>query len=147
MHSLCIIHRAGRTTNKTGFVAPDGIGVQTCYRRMCGSIPGHWDSGNPALALSLRRCRATIYTSSTVLRFTNMLLFPRPFRSRLVVRLGVICPELRPLPVAIPSARDMAHGFLAPGSSRRLAPAIWVTCLKASRPLTRSPSAPETCVP
>ena len=123
MHSLCIVPRAGRTTNKTEFVAPDGIGVQTCYRRMCGSTPGHWDSGNPALALSLRRCRATAYTSSTVLRFTNMLLFPRPFGSRLVVRLGVICPELRPLQVAIPSVRDMAHDITAPGSSGILASA------------------------
>ena len=65
----------------------------------------------PALAVSLRRCRATAYTSSAVPRFTNMLLSPRPFGSRLVVRLGVICPELRPTLLAILSVRDTAHPF------------------------------------
>ena len=71
----------------------------------------------PALAISLRRCRATTYTSSIVPRFTliaishDMLLSPFPFGSRLVVRLGVICPELRPPLVAILSVRDTAHGF------------------------------------
>jgi hypothetical protein len=68
-----------------------------------------------ALTLSLRRCRATVYTSSAVPRFTRlsfnryMLLSPFSFKSRLVVRLGVICPELRPPPVAILSVRDTAH--------------------------------------
>lgn len=46
-----------------------------------------------------------------------MLLSPRPFGSRSGVRLGVIDPELRPPPVAIPSVRDTAHTFAAPGSS------------------------------
>jgi hypothetical protein len=43
--------------------------VQTCYRRACGSAAGYWGSGNAALALSLRRCGAMVYTSSTVPRF------------------------------------------------------------------------------
>jgi hypothetical protein len=34
----------------------------------------------PALAISLRRCRATTYTPSAVPRFTDMLLSPFPFR-------------------------------------------------------------------
>jgi hypothetical protein len=64
-----------------------------------------------ALAISLRRCRATTYTSSVVPRFTDMLLSPRPFGSRLVVHLGVLYPELRPTLLAILSMRDTAHGF------------------------------------
>src|SRR5439155_4885254 len=90
-----------------------------CYRRVCGSTPGDWDSDNPVLAISLRRCRTTAYTSSAVPRYPNMLLSPRPFGSRLVVRLGVISPELRPPPVAIPSVRDTAHTFIAHGSRKR----------------------------
>jgi hypothetical protein len=88
-----------------------------CYRRVCGSTPGDWDSNNPVLAVSLRRCRTTAYTSSAVPRFTNMLLSPRPFGSRSVVRLGVIDPELRPPQVAIPSVRDTAHTFIASGAA------------------------------
>src|SRR6266581_8294585 len=84
-----------------------------CCRRVCGSTPGDWGSNNPVLALSLRRCRTTAYTSSAAPRFTNMLLSPRPFGSRSVVRLGVIDPELRPPLVAIPSVRDTAHAFTA----------------------------------
>ena len=83
------------------------------------STPGDWDSHNAVLALSLRRCRTTAYTSSAVSRFTNMLLSPRPFGSRSVVRLGVICPELRPPLVAIPSVRDTAHTFASYGSRQR----------------------------
>src|SRR5438093_11690018 len=90
-----------------------------CYRRVCGSTPGDWDSNNAVLAVSLRRCRTTAYTSSAVPRFPNMLLSPRPFGSRLVVRLGVISPELRPPPVAIPSVRDTAHTFASYGSRER----------------------------
>src|SRR5712691_8429159 len=60
-----------------------------CSRRVCGSTPGDWDANNPVLAVSLRRCRTTAYPSSAVPRFTNMLLSPRPFGSRSVVRLGV----------------------------------------------------------
>jgi len=70
----------------------------------------------PALAISLRRCRATTYTSSVVPRFTDMLLSPFPFGSRLVVRLRVLCPELRPTLLAIHSVRDTAHGFPSYGS-------------------------------
>ena len=88
-----------------------------CYRRVCGSTPGDWDANNLVLAISLRRCRTTAYTSSAVPRFTNMLLSPRPFGSRSVVRLGVIGPELRPPLVAIPSVRDTAHTFTAHGST------------------------------
>ncbi|SRR5712692_4516754 len=74
-------------------------------------------SGHAALALARRRCRAIAYPSSAVPCFTYMLLSPRPFGSRSVVRLGVICPERRPPLVAIPAVRDMAHRFPAPGSS------------------------------
>ena len=48
-----------------------------------------------------------------------MLLSPRPFGSRSVVRLGVIYPELRPPLVAIPSVRDTAHTFASYGSRER----------------------------
>src|SRR5215467_8668418 len=87
--------------------------MQMCYRRVCHSTAGDWGSNNPVLALSFRRCRTTAYTSSAVSRFTNMLLSPRPFGSRSVVRLGVISPELRPPLAAIPSVRDTAHFLLA----------------------------------
>src|SRR5262245_36304524 len=97
-------------------MAHDGVGLQMCYRRVCGSTPGDWDSNNAVLALSLRRCRTTAYTSSAVPRFINMLLSPRPFGSRSVVRLGVMNPELRPPLVAIPSVRDTAHPLSAHGS-------------------------------
>ena len=76
-----------------------------------------------ALTILFRRCRATVFTSSAVPRFTRlfsnryMLLFPFPFGSRLVVHLGVIYPELRPPPVAILSVRDTAHSFTAFSSS------------------------------
>src|SRR4029453_548085 len=86
------------------------------------STPGDWDANNPVLALSLRRCRTTAYTSSAVPRFINMLLSPRPFGSRSFVRLGVINPELRPPLVAIPSVRDTAHSFPACRSSLSNAP-------------------------
>src|SRR5713101_4836863 len=100
-----------------------------CYRRVCGSTPGDWDANNPVLALSLRRCRTTAYTSSAVPRFPTMLLSPRPFGSRLGGRLGVIDPELRPPLVAIPSVRDTAHAFTAPG----LTPSILLRGLMAPR--------------
>src|SRR5712691_4455023 len=90
-----------------------------CSRRVCGSTPGDWDANNPVLAVSLRRCRTTAYTSSAIPCFTNMLLSPRPFGSRSVVRLGVIDPELRPPQVAIPSVRDTAHTFASYGSRER----------------------------
>jgi hypothetical protein len=80
------------------------------------STPGDWDSNNAVLALSLRRCRTTAYTSSAIPCFTNMLLSPRPFGFRLVVHLGVMDPELRPPLVAIPSVRDTAHTFASSGS-------------------------------
>ena len=79
--------------------------------------PGDWDSNNPVLALSLRCCRTTAYTSSALPCFTNMLLSPRPCGSRSVVHLGVIRPELRPPLVAIPSVRDTAHRSHACSSS------------------------------
>jgi len=116
MSSLLIAHPPGRTTNKTEFVTTDGIGVQTCYRRACVSAAGHCGSGSLALSISLRRCGATAYTPSAVPRFTDMLLSPFPFGSRLVVRLRVLCPELRPTLLAIHSVRDTAHGFPSYGS-------------------------------
>ena len=63
---------------------------------------------------ALRSCLA--YTPSAVLRFIDMLLSPRPFESRLVIRLGVIYPELRLPLVTIHSVRTTAHSFQAHGS-------------------------------
>jgi len=115
MPSLGIGHRAGCTMSKSRTHGSRWRWRQMCCQRVCGSTPGDWDSNNPVLAVSLRRCRTTAYTSSAVPRFTNMLLSPRPFGSRSVVRLGVIDPELRPPLVAIPSVRDTAHTFAAHG--------------------------------
>src|SRR5215510_15839858 len=97
-------------------MAPNGVGLQMCYRRVYRCTAGDWGSNNPVLALSLRRCRTPAYTSSAVPCFPTMLLSPRPFRSRSGGRLGVIDPELRPPLVAIPSVRDTAHTFTASGS-------------------------------
>ena len=115
MPSLGIGHRAGCTIGKSRTHGSRWRRRQMCCRRVCGCTPGDWGSNNPVLALSLRRCRTTAYTSSAVSRFTNMLLSPRPFGSRSVVRLGVINPELRPPLVAIPSVRDTAHPCSASG--------------------------------
>ena len=117
MPSLGIGHRAGCTIGKSRTYGSRWRRRQMCCRRVCGSTPGDWGSNNPVLALSLRRCRTTAYTSSAVPRFTNMLLSPRPFGSRSVVRLGVMDPELRPPLVAIPSVRDTAHTFTAHGAA------------------------------
>jgi hypothetical protein len=115
MRSFLIVHPAGRTASKTEPAAPDGAGVQTCYQRACGYAPGHLGSDNPVLALSRRRCRATVYTSSAVPGFPNMLLSPRLFRSRSAGSPRSPCPELRPPEVAIRFVRDMAHSFPALG--------------------------------
>ncbi len=115
MPSLGIGHHAGCTIGKSRTHGSRWRRRQMCCQRVCGSTPGEWDANNPVLAVSLRRCRTTAYTSSAVPRFTNMLLSPRPFGSRSVVRLGVMDPELRPPQVAIPSVRDTAHAFTAPG--------------------------------
>ena len=117
MPSLGIGHRAGCTIGKSRTHGSRWRRRQMCCQRVCGCTPGDWDSNNPVLAVSLRRCRTTAYTSSAVPRFTNMLLSPRPFGSRSVVRLGVMDPELRPPLVAIPSVRDTAHTFTAPGAA------------------------------
>ena len=98
-------------------VARDGVGVQTCYRRVCRYTAGHWGLDNAALTISCRRCRAVPYTSSDTPRFPTMLLSPRPFGSRLGGRLRVICLELWPPPGAIYSVRYMAHTFMAHGST------------------------------
>src|SRR6266581_2911185 len=119
MPSLGIGHHAGCTIGKSRTHGSRWRRPQMCCQRVCGSTPGDWDSHNPVLAVSLRRCRTTAYTSSAVPRFPNMLLSPRPFGSRLVVRLGVIDPELRPPLVAIPSVRDTAHTFASYGSRER----------------------------
>ena len=111
MRSFLIVHPAGRTASKTELVAPEGVGVQTCYQRACGYTSGHLGSDNPVLALSRRRCETSAYTSSTAPRFPNMLFSPRLFRSRLVGSPRSPCPELRPPAVAIRFVRDMAHGF------------------------------------
>src|SRR5712691_9687693 len=70
-----------------------------------------------AFTLSRRRCGAAPYMSSDTPRFTDMRLSPRPFGSRSVVRLEVICLELRPPAGAIRSVRDTAHPFRASGSA------------------------------
>src|SRR6266567_8099971 len=119
MPSLGIGHHAGCTIGKSRTHGSRWRRRQMCCQRVCGSTPGEWDANNPVLAVSLRRCRTTAYTSSAVPRFPNMLLSPRPFGSRLVVRLGVIDPELRPPLVAIPSVRDTAHTFASYGSRER----------------------------
>src|SRR2546422_3962369 len=119
MPSLGIGHHAGCTIGKSRTHGSRWRRRQMCCQRVCGSTPGDWGSNNPVLAVSLRRCRTTAYTSSAVPRFTNMLLSPRPFGSRSVVRLGVMDPELRPPLVAIPSVRDTAHTFTSYGSRER----------------------------
>ena len=90
---------------------PMASGLQTCYRRVCSSTTGHWDSGNPALTVSRRRCGTKPDTSSDSSRFPTRLLSPRPFGSREGGRLRVICLELWPPPGAIHSVRTMAHAF------------------------------------
>ena len=117
MPSLGIGHHAGCTIGKSRTHGSRWRRRQMCCRRVCGSTPGDWDSNNPVLALSLRRCRTTASTSSAVPRFITMLLSPRPFGARSVVRLGVMNPELRPPLVAIPSVRDTAHTFAAHGAA------------------------------
>jgi hypothetical protein len=102
---------------KVELVARDGVGMQTCYRRVCHCTTGHWGSGNAALTLSRRRCRAVPYMSSDTPRFPTMRLSPRPFGSRSGGRLEVIRLELRPPLEAIHSVRDTAQSFMAHGSS------------------------------
>ena len=109
MPSLGIGHHAGCTIGKSRTHGSRWRRRQMCCRRVCGSTPGDWGSNNPVLAVSLRRCGATAYTSSAVPRFPTMLLSPRPFESRLGGRLGVMDPELRPPLVAIHSVRDTAR--------------------------------------
>lgn len=72
------------------------------------------------LTIWLRCCRATFYTPSFVPCFTNMLLSPFSFESRLVVHLGVCCPKRRSPLVAILSVRTMAHTFRVIRLSNRL---------------------------
>ena len=117
MPSLGIGHRAGCTIGKSRTHGSRWRRRQMCCRRVCGCTPGDWGSNNPVLALSLRRCRTTAYTSSAVPRFPTMLLSPRPFEPRLGGRLGVMNPELRPPLVAIHSVRDTAHTFTASGAA------------------------------
>src|SRR5215467_2608242 len=101
---------------------PRALGLQTGYQRVCSATTGQWGAGNPAFALSFRRCGATAYPSSAVPRFPTMRLSPRPFGSRSGGRLGVICSELRPPREAIHSVRDMAHSF--PSSSSSISKAV-----------------------
>jgi hypothetical protein len=121
-HALQCPHRASPITQgvpraKVEPVARDGVGVQTCFRRVCRCTAGHWGLGNPALTLSHRRCRTMSYTSSGISRFPIMLLFPILSASGKMGRLKVICLELRPPLVAIHSVRDTAHCFQALRSS------------------------------
>ena len=65
-------------------VTSDGVGVQTCYRRVYTSTTGDSDSSNTALTLLLR-CRRTMpYMFSDISCFPNMLLSPLLFRFRWV---------------------------------------------------------------
>ena len=118
MNSLFIAHQPGRTTDETG--------IRSCrWHRVVDVLPMSVTlpplaigiQAIQALTLLLRRCRATVYTSSAVPRFTYRLLSPFFFKSRLVVHLGVIRPELRPPAVAVLSVRDMAHRFRSGSSS------------------------------
>src|SRR5713101_3910984 len=100
-------------------MARDGVGVR-CAADECALPPlDIGGANNPVLALSFRRCRTATYPSSVTPRFPTMRLSPRPFGSRSGGRLGVICPELRPPLVAIPSVRDTAHTFTSYGSRER----------------------------
>src|SRR5512138_2876749 len=54
----------------------------------------------------------------------RQVVVPSSFRIQVSRSPRSHCPELRPPLVAIPSVRDTAHGFLAAGSSRRLAAAF-----------------------
>jgi hypothetical protein len=124
-HALQYPHGASPITQgipraKVELVARDGVGVQTCYRRVCRCTAGHWDADNPALTVSRRRCGTMPYTSSGIARFPSMLLFPSLSASGKMGRLEVICLELRPPPGAILSVRTMAHTFMVYG----LAPAV-----------------------
>src|SRR5712691_9142300 len=119
MPSLGIGHRAGCTMSKNRTHGSRWRRRQMCCRRVCASTPGYWGSNNPVLALSFRRCRTATYPSSVTPRFPTMRLSPRPFGSRSGGRLGVICPELRPPLVAIPSVRDTAHTFASYGSREK----------------------------
>jgi hypothetical protein len=160
MPSLGIGHRAGCTIGKSRTHGSRWRRRQMCCRRVCGCTPGDWSSNNPVLALSLRRCRTTAYTSSAVPRFPTILLSPRPFGSRLGGRLGVIDPELRPPLVAIPSVRDTAHTFTAHSSRERgiygdfhfarIPPRSWCTACAFPGYLCTvslpSPSGPSPCM-
>jgi hypothetical protein len=126
-HDLQYPHWASPITQgipraKVALVARDGVGVQTCYRRVCRCTAGHWDSDNPALTLSCRRCGTMPYTSSGISRFPIMLLFPSLSASGKMGRLEVSCLELRPPPGAILSVRTMAHTFMVYG----LTPAVFL---------------------
>ena len=92
-----------------------GLPMASEYKRATDerarSATGHCDSGSVAFTISPRCCRASPYTFSGVLRFTDMLLSLRPFGVRLVVHLEVISPELRPPLGAILSVRTTAHRF------------------------------------
>jgi hypothetical protein len=122
IHDLQYPHWASPITQgvprtKVESAARDGVGVQTCYRRVCHCTAGHWDSGNPALTISRRRCRTMSYTSSDISRFPAMLLSPILSASGKAGRLEVFCLELRSPLGTIHSVRTMAHTFAAHGSS------------------------------
>ena len=97
-----------------------GLPMASEYKRAtderASSATGHCDLGSVAFTISPRCCRASPYTFSGVLRFTDMLLSLRPFGFRLVVHLEVVSPELRPPPGAILSLRTTAHRFHEYGS-------------------------------
>ncbi len=121
MRSLRIAHRARRTMSKQITHGSRWHRTTDVLPMSVTSTAEHWDLGSLALALSCRCCRTAAYTSSSASRFTNMLLSPRPFGSRLVVHLEVHCLELRPTPLAIQSVRDTAHLFESYGSSVQVA--------------------------
>ena len=107
----------GVPSTKRVSMAPDGVGVSTCYRR--AYIVRHWSLGfrqGSFHHITQVLQSPNLYTSSGGLRFTDMLWSLHPFGVRGVVHLEVISLELRSPVETIPAVRTMAHGFHECGS-------------------------------
>ena len=118
MRSLRIVPRARRTPSKTGTW---GSRWRRVYR------PATDECDVPPLDIGVQAIQLSPYRAGVAGPYHTGLLTRPAFPpcccplllsdSGRVGRLEVSCLELRPLPVAIHSVRDMAHGFLAHGSS------------------------------